>query len=634
MVSFQPPTMTTPAQPNQPLEFLVEPKKPWNATGFQLIAGHIYHLRSNVIHDQKGSCYRDKNVTCNPNGPVGFKGWLLDWLARDARCPLNPANWFGPGKIKRLRVLEDFSGTRASFLTVIGAIGYDDSRENVFVIGCDRTITAPASGELVVFCNDWPGGPGTTGDDRFKNSKSYFNNKGLIKLTIEAVVNNPPGTIGNSQPRKRRKAHKEIGLWAVVALMLWSFAFALPFSILVGGHIIAPLNFLLILAGWLAILAMLTRYENLSRVVRTGLSIAIPIVLTTAAYFGLQAKCHLHSFGGVETNPHPAIAQIQSRLTATVHTLAADYGARHVYQKDQRSLSNTFGWIVRELAQYGDPEMNGPGCLIPSDLIRKLPDALAVSATNIVFVKTGTTSANDIIIVGAHYDTVPFTTDWQGTETNQFRPRMRGTPGANDNASGVAALIEIARQLKPKTLNRTIRYIAFANEEPPNFECEASMGSRIYARQCRTNKDNILMMISLDTMGVYSRLDANSKRISAANLFGLNRNTNYVVFMSNWNAGSGRLAARWAKVFSSHSTVNVRTCSLPFIKGEIFAWSDDWSFTREDYPAFTVTDSAFYRSDRYHELWDTPENLSQQDYEVFARVVLGLAEMIAEMANN
>jgi hypothetical protein len=169
---------------NKTLE--IDPRVPWNHTGFQLEAGHKYLLRAVAVNDAEGHAYADKVIPCTPDGPSGFRGSLFEFVARDARCPLNPFHWLGPGSIKRLRVLNDQTCRRASFLTVMAAVGEDDREENTFVIGSEREITAHATGELVIFCNDWPGGCGRDGEARFQESRSYCNNRGLIHLTIES----------------------------------------------------------------------------------------------------------------------------------------------------------------------------------------------------------------------------------------------------------------------------------------------------------------------------------------------------------------------------------------------------------------------------------------------------------------
>jgi Peptidase family M28 len=104
---------------------------------------------------------------------------------------------------------------------------------------------------------------------------------------------------------------------------------------------------------------------------------------------------------------------------------------------------------------------------------------------NLFVEQTGSARPEEILVVGAHYDTAP------------------GTPGANDNGTGVALLLEMARVLKDETFQRTIRYVAFVNEEPPHYFTER-MGSRVHARGARARGENIVAMISLETLGYYS----------------------------------------------------------------------------------------------------------------------------------
>ena len=167
-----------------PAEITVDPCEPWNNTSVHLEVGMHYRLTTRAVPGPDGRAYADKTMSCTPDGPVGFKGWLFDFFARDAEFPLNPVHWIGPGKIKRLRVLRDRDGRRASFLTVVGCIGRDDSMANTFVMGRECEIVAHASGERVVFSNDWPGGTGNS-EHRFDDSESYDNNHGLILHTIE-----------------------------------------------------------------------------------------------------------------------------------------------------------------------------------------------------------------------------------------------------------------------------------------------------------------------------------------------------------------------------------------------------------------------------------------------------------------
>ena len=90
-----------------------------------------------------------------------------------------------------------------------------------------------------------------------------------------------------------------------------------------------------------------------------------------------------------------------------------------------------------------------------------------------------------IIIIGAHYDSV------------------FGSPGANDNGTGVAAMLALARRFARAKPKQTLRFVAFVNEEPPYF-LSGEMGSQVYARRCKERGDKISAMISLETIGYFS----------------------------------------------------------------------------------------------------------------------------------
>jgi Zn-dependent M28 family amino/carboxypeptidase len=204
----------------------------------------------------------------------------------------------------------------------------------------------------------------------------------------------------------------------------------------------------------------------------------------------------------------------------------------------------------------------------------------------------------------------------------------RGTPGADDNASGVAALLALASALANISTERTVRFVAFVNEERPFYQTDA-MGSVVYARRCRsaTNQE-VVGMISLETLGCYSAQPRHKRFwFGFASLFGLPAKPDYVAFLSDWQ--SRRFAGECAEVYRAHAPVPLRTLSLPPM-GKLVAWSDDWAFWREGIPAFSVTDTAFLRHDHYHEISDTAEKL---DYTPMADVVWGLRHVIERLAN-
>ena len=204
------------------------------------------------------------------------------------------------------------------------------------------------------------------------------------------------------------------------------------------------------------------------------------------------------------------------------------------------------------------------------------------------------------IVVGAHYDTV------------------RGSPGADDNASGVAVLIELAR-LVPSG----VRFVAFANEEAPYF-LGPEMGSFVYARE---RGAGVRAMFSLEMLGYYSDEKGSQRYPAPLSLFYPDR-ADFIAFVGD--LGAARLVRKAIGIFREKAKFPSEGLAAPaFVPG--VALSDHWSFRKHGYPAVMITDTAFYRNPHYHLPSDTPDRL---DYERMARVTLGLAEMLDEFADQ
>jgi Zn-dependent M28 family amino/carboxypeptidase len=211
----------------------------------------------------------------------------------------------------------------------------------------------------------------------------------------------------------------------------------------------------------------------------------------------------------------------------------------------------------------------------------------------------GTTRPDRIIAIGSHYDSIGL------------------SPGANDNASGVAALLEVARLralLRPGA--STVRFVAFVNEEPPYFMTD-TMGSLVYARRMAARRERVAGMISLETIGYYSEEPGSQRYPSPFHRFLPDRG-NFIAMVSNFR--SVALLARAAWAFRSATTLRVIACPAPERIAGV-GWSDHWSFWQQGYPALMLTDTAPYRYPHYHSRSDTPDKL---DYERMARVVAGV----------
>ena len=217
--------------------------------------------------------------------------------------------------------------------------------------------------------------------------------------------------------------------------------------------------------------------------------------------------------------------------------------------------------------------------------------------------------STQIVVVGAHYDSV------------------LGGPGANDNASGVAALLALTRRFAEKRCRREVRFVAFVNEEPAFFQTK-QMGSWVYANECKLRGEQIAAMVSLETLG-YFPVSAGSQKYPVPWLGMIYPNVgNFVAFVGN--VSSRALVKQAIGSFRRRTEFPSEGAALPArIPG--VGWSDHWSFWEHGYPAIMITDTAPFRYPHYHAASDTPDKL---DYASMARVVEALTNVIEELANQ
>jgi Zn-dependent M28 family amino/carboxypeptidase len=218
---------------------------------------------------------------------------------------------------------------------------------------------------------------------------------------------------------------------------------------------------------------------------------------------------------------------------------------------------------------------------------------------------SGTKGAKEIVVIGAHYDTV------------------FDSPGADDNSSGVAAILALARRFAGQRHARTLRFVLFANEEPPFFQTK-DMGSLIYAKNCRKRNDNIVAMLCLESIGYYSD-QPNSQEYPFPYSYMYPSTGNFIGFVSN--VSSRKLLHTVIASFR-------RNCKFPSQGGVVpglvpgVAWSDHWSFWQQGYPAIMITDTAPFRYPYYHGPEDTADRIC---HDHLTRVISGLRATIAEL---
>ena len=282
--------------------------------------------------------------------------------------------------------------------------------------------------------------------------------------------------------------------------------------------------------------------------------------------------------------------------------LLADRLSRHVGAIASRERNFMHPVALEDAARYIETAFEEMGYRIETQRIPR--DGTEVR--NIQVELPGSALAQEIVVVGAHYDSVV------------------GAVGANDNGSGVAALIELARLLHDARPARTVRFVAFVNEEPPFFYSD-EMGSRFYARRSKAGGENIVAMFSLETIGYYTdKPDTQSYPFPLS--FFYPKTGNFVAFVANLS--SRPLLHEAIASFRRHAQFPSEGVAAPGLLPGV-GWSDHWSFWKEGYPALMVTDTAPYRYPYYHTMQDTPDKV---DYERLARVVTGLDGMLRDLA--
>lgn len=282
------------------------------------------------------------------------------------------------------------------------------------------------------------------------------------------------------------------------------------------------------------------------------------------------------------------------QLKTHVKKLAGEIGEHNIFHPDALAAS----------AQYITRQWQAQGYDVTPQTYR----VKGLECSNLEITRAGKSHDNEIILVGAHYDSV------------------FGSPGANDNGSGVAALLELSgmfRELQPKV---TLRFVAFVNEEPPFFSWN-KMGSMIYAKAAKRRKDKIRCMICLETIGCYSNQPGTQQYPPLLKYFYPDTG-NFVTFVSNLR--SRRVMLQSVNAFRSASEFPVEhIATLEIVPG--VSWSDHLAFWRQGYHAFMITDTAFYRYPYYHTAEDTPDKLN---YEAFAEMTNGLFLMLSLLANK
>lgn len=300
--------------------------------------------------------------------------------------------------------------------------------------------------------------------------------------------------------------------------------------------------------------------------------------------------------GATFAGPPPPLTTLEqataTRLARDVSMLADSIGEREAVSA-HAGLQRAADWLSGELAALG-AEVVAQRYRVRGDReVRNLEVTLVGADTS------------SFVLVGAHYDAVPV------------------TPGADDNASGVAAALELARRFAARPAPCAVRVVLFTNEEPPFFWSD-SMGSLVYARAMAARGERPRAMLSLESIGYYSD-EAGSQRYPPVLGWFYPSRGDFVAFVGN--VGSRRLVHRSIAAFREVATLPSAGSAAPQQFPGI-GWSDHWAFWQVGLPAVMVTGTAPFRNRHYHEDTDVP---SQLDFTRMARAVTGLEHVLRRL---
>lgn len=297
----------------------------------------------------------------------------------------------------------------------------------------------------------------------------------------------------------------------------------------------------------------------------------------------------------VEERRAADLSRMEEEIREDVRFLAVEIGERNL-RDDARHLALTRAgeWIRGRLAALGYRVTEQP----------LVVDGRKVS--NLEIEIPGRKAPSEIVIVSAQHDTLP------------------GSPGANNNASGEAVLLQLAALLRDAAPDRTIRLVSFTTEEDPWFGTP-DMGSLHYARRSHERGEDIRAMMSLDSIGYYLH-EPGSQRLPIPFSWIYPDRGDFLAFIGNFRSRGAVTAA--TRGFHKGSGFPVEAGLSPeWVDGA--TWSDHASFWTFGYPAIQVTDTGGFRSPFHTGPGDTPEKL---DYGALARIAFGMYGSVLELS--
>jgi hypothetical protein len=399
--------------------------------------------------------------------------------------------------------------------------------------------------------------------------------------------------LGTRIRNPRHPSWKRVFVWLGIVIVTLVAILAIP-QVRIGDVPVSTVAFAgildVVLPGWIFVSAITLLWKG---PVSYAILALVPVLLLVGIWafvIRMPGSSHQGPLAPLSAEQHA----LRSELEKHVRILSVEIGERSdgKYAATQRA------------AGYIDSALTAIGFEVTSQLF----DFAGEEYRNLEVMIPGTIRADEIVVVGAHYDTA------------------EDAPGADDNASGVAGTLELARLLAHEQLERTVKFVLFASEEPPFFATEW-MGSYAYAARAAARRENIVAMLSLETIGYYST-EPGSQSYPPPFSFFYPDQGDFIGFVGNMS--SGNLVRRCLATFRRHARFPSEGVASPtWIPG--VTWSDHLPFWQHGFKAIMVTNTAPFRNPFYHTQHDTIDKL---DFDRMSRVVAGLVGVVRELASE
>jgi Peptidase family M28 len=322
------------------------------------------------------------------------------------------------------------------------------------------------------------------------------------------------------------------------------------------------------------------------------ISIVLTLIIIAALIFGWSLMIWMPGVSYRQALPPLTSAeiQLQDRLKIDVETLSVKIGQRNV--DNYQNLVAAKDFLSKELTQAGYP-------------VREQQYTIdGKSFSNLEVEIPGSSRAEEILVIGGHYDSA----------VNSL--------GANDNATGAAAVLALAREFVGTKPMRTLRFVEFTNAEPPFLRTQ-NMGSLVYAQAAKQRGDTIVGMFGLETLGYFTDA-ANTQKYPPPLSLLYPSQGNFIGFISDLD--SRELLRNTIRSFRAQAQFPSEGTALPsLIQG--VGGSDCWSFWQQGYQALMITDTSPFRDLQARPDGDTAAKI---DFEKLSRVTYGISKVIRD----